>query len=155
MENLEYESIHVRRLNPEDLDKVTRLDAKITGRSRGEYFKLKLAQNLAETGIKISLAAEQDGLFVGFLLARVYYGEFGLMEPSAVLDTIGVNPDFQGRGIGQALLRQLRTDLGGLGVAHLQTEVSWDNTGLLTFFQREGFRPADRFCLELEIKPRP
>ncbi len=152
MECLEHEKILVRRLTAEDLDPVTRLDAKITGRSRGEYFKLKLAQNLAETGIKISLAAEEEGLFVGFLLARVYYGEFGLMEPSAVLDTLGVNPDFQGHGVGQALLRQLNTDLGGLGVDHLRTEVGWDNPGLLTFFQRQGFMPSNRFCLELEIK---
>lgn len=151
MENLEFDSITVRRLLPDDLDRVTRLDAKVTGRSRSEYFKVKLAQNLAETGIKISLAAEQDSLFVGFLLARVYYGEFGLMEPTAVLDTIGVNPDFQGQGVGQALLRQLTMDLRGLGVEHLQTEVGWENQGLLTFFQREGFNPAPRFCLELEL----
>ncbi len=151
MENLEFDSISVRRLLPDDLDRVTRLDAKVTGRSRSEYFKLKLAQNLAETGIKVSLAAEQDSLFVGFLLARVYYGEFGLMEPTAVLDTIGVNPDFQGQGVGQALLRQLTMDLRGLGVEHLQTEVGWDNQGLLTFFQKEGFKPAPRFCLELEL----
>ncbi len=151
MENLEFDSISVRRLLPDDLDRVTRLDAKIIGRSRSEYFKVKLAQNLAETGIKISLAAEQDELFVGFLLARVYYGEFGLMEPTAVLDTIGVNPDFQGQGVGQALLKQMRMDLRGLGVESLQTEVGWEKQGLLTFFQKEGFKPAPRFCLELDL----
>lgn len=144
----------VRRLKPQDLEAVIHLDAKLTGRKRSEYFKLKLNENLATTGIQVSLAAELDGLFVGFLLARVYYGEFGLLEPAAVLDTFGVNPDFRRRGVGRALLRQLMTDLGGLGVPRLRTEVSWDDPELLAFFQHEGFRPAARFCLDLDLTHR-
>lgn len=150
-QNLEHDEIVVRRLMPADLDVVIRLDAKITGRSRTEYFKLKLKQNLAETGIKVSLAAELDGIFVGYLLARVYYGEFGMTEPAAVLDSLGVHPDFQHRGAGAALIRQLRTDLGALGVGRLQTEVSWEDTDVLSFFRHEGFLPAPRLCLDLQI----
>jgi GNAT superfamily N-acetyltransferase len=141
----------VRRLKPGDLDQVIHLDAKLTGRRRTEYFKLKLNENLAATGIVVSLAAELDGLFTGFLLARVYYGEFGLLEPAAVLDTFGVHPDFRRRGIGKALFSQLMTDLRGLGVPRLRTEVSWDDPDLLTFFQHEGFRPAARLCLDLDL----
>ena len=150
-QNLEHDEILVRRLMPADLDAVIRVDTKVTGRRRSEYFKLKLKENLAETGIKVSLAAELDDLFVGYLLARVYYGEFGLMEPAAVLDTLGVHPGFQHRGVGGALVRQLRTDLRGLGVGRLQTEVSWEDLDVLAFFKREGFLPAPRLCLDLEI----
>lgn len=149
--NLEHDEIQVRRLMPADLDAVIRLDAKIIGRQRTEYFKLKLKENLAETGIKVSLAAELDGIFVGYLLARVYYGEFGMTEPAAVLDSLGVHPEFQHRGAGAALLRQLKMDLGALGVGRLQTEVSWEDTDVLSFFRHEGFRPAPRLCLDLEI----
>jgi ribosomal protein S18 acetylase RimI-like enzyme len=155
METLEHETVVVRNLTPEDLDAVIRVDAKIGGRSRSEFFKIKLDQNLAETGIKVSLAAELDGMFVGFLLARVYYGEFGQLEPVAALDTIGVAPDFRGRGVGDALMGQLRMQLAGLGVSSLRTEVSWDQSELLTFFKHGGFQPAPRFCLDLEIKPLP
>jgi ribosomal protein S18 acetylase RimI-like enzyme len=155
MESLEHDPIVVRNLRPEDLEAVIRLDAKHQGRSRGEYFRLKLRQNLEETGLKVSLAAEVDGCFAGFLLARVYYGEFGLPEPAAVLDTIGVDPAFSGRGLGHALVRQLRMHLAGLGVPRLQTEVSWETPGLLAFFQRQGFRPAERFCLDLDVTPLP
>jgi len=156
MESLEHDdSIIVRNLLPEDLDAVVRLDAKVTGRERGEYFKIKLDQNLAETGIKISLAAECDGCFCGFLLGRVYYGEFGLPEPTAVLDTIGVDPGFRGKGAGTAMIQKLRMLLSGLGVGHLQTEVSWDSPELLAFFHSQDFRPAQRFCLDLEVTPLP
>jgi len=145
--------IVVRGLRPEDLPAVVALDAKISGRRREEFFRIKLQQNLAETGVKISLAAECDGCFCGYLLARVYYGEFGIPEPTAVLDSLGVHPDFQGRGAGQALLGQLGLNLHGLGVARLTTQVSWTEFRLLGFFQHMGFRPSDRLCLDLPIVP--
>jgi hypothetical protein len=55
--NVESSTPIVRRLNPRDLYAVIALDAAIVGRRRDEFFKLKLAQNLAETGIQVSLAA--------------------------------------------------------------------------------------------------
>ena len=147
-------NIVVRGLKPEDLDAVVAIDAKSTGRRREEYFRIKLKQNLTETGIKVSLAAEADGLFRGFLLARVYYGEFGNVEPVAVLDTLGVHPDVRGLGIGHALMEQLSINLAGLGVPTWRTEVAWDDMPLLAFFQRERFRPAARLCLELPVTHR-
>ncbi|HEX5131345.1 MAG TPA: GNAT family N-acetyltransferase [Candidatus Krumholzibacteria bacterium] len=141
----------VRNLRPADLDAVIALDAKNVGRRRDDYFRVKLQQNLAETGIKVSLAAEVDGAFAGFLLARVYYGEFGQTEPVAVLDTIDVNPAFRGQGVGNALLEQLRTNLAGLGVGCLRTEVGWDELPLIGFFQHAGFHPAARLCLDLDL----
>ena len=143
--------IVVRGLKPQDLEAVVAIDAKSTGRRREEYFRIKLAQNLKETGIKVSLAAESDGLFRGFLLARVYYGEFGTLEPVAVLDTLGVHPDMRGHGIGQALMEQLVRNLAALGVPTLRTEVAWEDMSLLSFFQRQNFRPAPRLCLELPV----
>jgi ribosomal protein S18 acetylase RimI-like enzyme len=154
-EALERDGIVVRRLSASDLEPVIALDARITGRRRTEFFRLKLKQSLDETGIMLSLAAEADGLFAGFMLSRVYYGEFGTLEPVAVLDTLGVHPDFRRRGVGTALLDQLRTDLTGIGVQTLRTEVSWDDMDLIGFFHREGFRMAGRLCLDLEVTPAP
>lgn len=149
------EPVEVRRLRPSDLEAVIALDAKNVGRRRDEYFKVKLQQNLVETGIQVSLAAELDRCFCGFLLARVFYGEFGTLEPVAVLDTLDVHPDFRRRGVGRALLRQLRVNLRGLGVGRLQTEVAWDDQALLGFFHGEGFRPAERLCLDLDLAEPP
>ncbi len=145
------EKVIVRTLRPEDLEAVIKVDAKNVGRRRDEYFRMKLAQNLAESGIKVSLAAELDGAFVGFLLSSVFYGEFGSPEPVANLDTFAVHPDFKRQGVGHALLHQLRTNLKGLGVGQLRSEVSWDDLDLLGFFRSEGFEPAPRVCLDLEL----
>lgn len=145
------ERIRVRGLRPEDFEEVVAIDQKNVGRRREEFFRVKLAENLAATGIRVSLAAELDGAFVGFLLARVLYGEFGRTEPAAVLDTLAVHPDFQGQGVGTALLAQLRRNLAGLGVGSIQTEVAWQDQRLMAFFQHEGFRPAARFALDLDL----
>ena len=154
METASHETaaVSVRRLRPADLEQVVALDARNTGRRREEFFKVKLAQNLAEAGIEVSLAAEVDGTFAGFLLARVFYGEFGTMHPAAVLDTFEVHPGCRGQGVGRALMDQLRTNLLGLGIPTLQTEVAWDNQQLLSFFHHLGFQPAPRICLVQDLE---
>ena len=147
-----YPGVVVRRLGAADLEHVIAIDARITGRRREEFFRLKMRQALADTGIEVSLAAEIDGACAGFLLARVYYGEFGALEKVAVLDTIGVHPDFKRKGVAAALIDQLRTNLLALGIPRLQTEVGWDNLDLITFFHHERFRPAPRYCLDLDLE---
>jgi ribosomal protein S18 acetylase RimI-like enzyme len=151
-ENPPRDDLFVRNLRPGDLGAVVDIDARSVGRRRDEFLALKLKQAFADTGIAISLAVEIDSHVVGFLLARVYYGEFGVMEPAAVLDVIGVHPDFRMRHVAAALIDQLRTNLAGLGIRRLQTEVQWDSPDLLSFFRREGFVLAQRVCLDLDLQ---
>lgn len=145
------DQVLIRSARPTDLAALVSIDAAATGRRRERFLQLKLSQALADTGVAMSLVAEVDAHVVGFLLARVYYGEFGVLEPSAVMDVLGVHPDYRGRHVAAALLDQLRTNLLGLGISTLQTEVRWDSTDLLTFFQHEGFAIAPRLCLDLDL----
>jgi predicted N-acetyltransferase YhbS len=151
MPRLDAGEIVVRQLRQDDLSAMIALDAKITGRRREQFLRTKLRQVLEDTGVQLSLVAEVDGVFAGFVLARVFYGEFGAPEPSAVLDTLDVRPDLARRGVGRALLRQLCTNLRGLGVPRLDTEVGWDQFALMGFFHEVGFAPAPRLCLTLDI----
>jgi len=142
----------VRNLREDDLEAVIALDARNTGRRRGDFFRRKLQQNLVESGIKVSLAAESEGALRGFLLARVQYGEFGRMEPVAVLETIAVDPTLQRAGAGHVLLRQLQMNLAALNIPTLRTDVAWDQWGMVAFLRKEGFLPAPRLCLELDVR---
>ena len=141
----------VRNLRPADIEAITAIDASAVGRRRDRFLALKIKQAFSDTGIAVSLAAEVDGHAVGFLLARLYYGEFGVVEPAAVLDVVGVHPDYRGRHVAAALVDQLRTNLLGLGITTLQTEVQWGSPDLITFFQHEGFTLAPRLCLDLDL----
>ena len=136
-------------------DASSRSTPRITGRERARLLRAQAGRRTSSTrASQVSLAAELDGILVGFLLARVWTGEFGLTEPVAVLDTIGVHPEFQHHGVGDALLDQLATNLRGLDVATLRTEVAWDGFELLRFFHHDGFRPAPRLCLDLDLAQR-
>ena len=148
---LDTDSVLVRNLRLSDLDAVVKIDERILGRSRRRYFEIKLREALAVGAMKISLAAEDEGVLAGFLLGSLYYGEFGQPEPSAVLDTIGVDPARRDRKIGKALVRQLVMNLRALGIHSVRTEVAWDNFGLLAFLARQDFVPAHRLCLEMDL----
>lgn len=150
-ENPARDQVLVRSLRTDDLSAIVSIDAAATGRRRDRFLDLKMKQALVDTGIAVSLVAELDGHVVGFLLARLYYGEFGVVEPAAVLDVLGVHPDYRGRHVAAALVDQLRTNLLGLGIATLQTQVQWGNPDLVTFFQHEGFTLAPRLCLDLDL----
>jgi GNAT superfamily N-acetyltransferase len=152
LENPPRDLVCVRHLTLDDLDAIVHIDEASVGRRREQFLRSKLQQAFADTGIALSIAAVVDDHVVGFALARVYYGEFGVMEPAAMLDVVGVHPGYRGRHVAAALIDQLRTNLLGLGIPTLQTEVRWDSPDLITFFQHEGFTIAPRLCLDLDLQ---
>lgn len=140
--------IPIRGMREGDLRKLVDIDRRITGRNRSDYFDRKLEEALVKSDVRVSLVAEQDGKPVGFVMARVDFGEFGRIEPIAVLDTIGVDPDYRNQGIGRALLSQLFMNLMTLRVEGVRTELGWSDRKLISFLDRCGFRPSQRLCLE-------
>jgi predicted N-acetyltransferase YhbS len=142
------DSVAVRDLRGSDLAAIVKIDRASTGRPRAEYYESKVRAAVGEPRLRTSLVAEIDGCVVGFLLARVWYGEFGHAEPAAVIDSVGVDPRFRGKHVGAALLRQLEMNLRGLRVERVETQVDWDQLDLLGFLAKSGFRPAAQLCLE-------
>jgi ribosomal protein S18 acetylase RimI-like enzyme len=150
---LETDSILVRLMNECDLEAVVAIDASASGRRRPRYFELMLERAVKQAALQVSLAAEGGGRVVGFVIASLYYGEYGVSEPTASLDAIGVAAANRGQHVGKALLRQLRLNLSALRVTTLRTEVAWDDFDLLAFFKKEGFFPARRLCLDCALDP--
>ena len=102
-------------------------------------------------GVRLSMVAEIDGTPAGFVMARVDYGEFGRAETEAVLDTLGVDREFSGQNVGSVLISQLLTQLANLRVEQTRTIVEWNNSELLAFLDRMGFRPTQNFTLALAL----
>ncbi len=148
----EFQQVPVRILREDDLDAIARIDQHIVGRSRRDYLEVKLREALHDTRLKVSLGAEVDGILVGFLLGRLYYGEFGIPEPVAIIDTIGVDPGMRGTGIGHALMDQFKTNLRAVGIEAIQTQAAWNEWDLLRFLGGVGFEPAPRVFLEARIE---
>jgi ribosomal protein S18 acetylase RimI-like enzyme len=143
--------IPVRSMREADLKALIAIDRRITGRDRSRYFERKLAEALYESDVRVSLVAEAEGRPVGFIMARVDLGEFGRVEAAAVMDTIGVDPDYAGRGVGRALLSQLLANLTTLRVDKVLTEVDWADRELIAYLDRCGFKPSGRLSFDCLI----
>jgi ribosomal protein S18 acetylase RimI-like enzyme len=148
---LDTDSILVRTMRAEDLDAIVAIDTLATGRRRPSYFDLMLERAIRQARLQISLVAELEGRVVGFLIGSLYYGEYGIVEPTASVEGIGVDPHYRGHRVGKAMMRQLRINLGALQISTLRTEVDWDDLDLVAFFKSEGFSPSQRLCLETSV----
>lgn len=141
----------VRVLRRGDFDKIVQLDAAHTGFARPDYFAAKFDEVLSESAIAMSLVAEYDGRVVAFAMARVDFGAFGRLEPTAQLDTIGVAKTHVGQGVGRAVLSQLLTNLSALHIERIDTEVYADQFGLLRFLHRMGFKLSQTLALQKKL----
>lgn len=142
----------VRVMKPQDLGAVAAIDEKITGTARPEYYRYRLEVS-TQFGAQLnaSLVAEVDGTVVGFLMGTLFFGEFGIPETSAVVDTLGVDPAFQNHGLGSALFDQFRANMKVAKVEKIHTIVDWKEFGLLKFFGNMGFVPSRRLSLECPV----
>ncbi|MCP5368288.1 MAG: GNAT family N-acetyltransferase [Hyphomicrobiales bacterium] len=148
---LSRDKVTVRSMQQTDLPALIRIDRKLTGMDRSAYYERKLAEVMNESGIRVSLVAEVDGLPVGYIMARVDYGEFGRAEPMAVIDTIGVEPGHGRGGVASALLSQLLANLSILHVDRVRSTLRWNNFTLMSFLARNGFKPAQRLVLRKRV----
>ena len=145
-ERVERARCDVRAMRPEDLPQIVRIDREITGRDRKAYIAGKLDEAMDDSAIRVSLAARVDDAIVGYLMARADLGDFGRTEPVAVLDTIGVDPNYEHRGIGHALVSQLFVNLGALQIDRVETVVAPTDLALLGFLYDCGFTPSQRLA---------
>jgi predicted N-acetyltransferase YhbS len=148
---LDTDDVHVRTLRSDDLEAIIRIDTQHTGIARRAFYAARLERSLGDSSVHLSVVAEADDHVVGFAMVSFFQGEFGRPEPSAVLDAIGVHPEYAGKHVGRAMLRQLTTNLRALHVETLRTELDWDDFQLLAFFAQSGFKPASRVCLERRV----
>lgn len=143
--------IFCRSLMREDLQALIRIDKHITGMDHSGYYKHKVREVLDETGIRVSMVAEIKGQICGFIMARVDYGEFDRTEPTAVLDTLGVDPAYGHQQAGSALLSQLLANLTTLRLEKIRTEVGVDHFDILNFLMRNGFRTSQQLAFVCKV----
>jgi ribosomal protein S18 acetylase RimI-like enzyme len=144
------EHVEIRALKKEDLDAIVRIDEKVLGESRKDYWERKL-KSVNNPSSQISLVAEVEREVVGFILGDVSGWEFGVPETIGWMDTIGVDPAYQKKGVATALAHELIKHLKAMGVKTIYTLVRWSDWDLLQFFHAMGFTRGDMINLELKI----
>jgi ribosomal protein S18 acetylase RimI-like enzyme len=144
--------IPCRSMRESDLEAIVKIDRKTTGGEHEAYYKRKLAEALDESGIRVSLVAERDDHVVGFVMARVDFGEFDRIEPAAVLDSIAVDPGYAHHLVGTALLSQLLANLSVLQTEIIRSEADAEHFDVLQFLQRNGFSVSQRLTFARDVR---
>jgi ribosomal protein S18 acetylase RimI-like enzyme len=75
-------------------------------------------------------------------MGELYMGEYGIFQEEATLDTIGVDPDYQLKGIGEHLINEFTEHLKALGVQKINTLVDRNDPKLMHFFSANQFNPS-------------
>jgi predicted N-acetyltransferase YhbS len=144
------ENLKIRSLRIEDLEAIVAIDEQVLGEKRRDYWEKKL-QMMDDKASQVSLVAEVQGKVLGFILGDVSGWEFGVSDTIGWIDTIGVEPAQQKKGLATALAQELIQRLKAMGVRTIYTLVSWNDWDLLQFFHAMGFTRGDMINLELKI----
>ena len=161
------DKVKIRVLDESDLDAVVKIDKNVLGKERRAFWKRKIAY----AGIypRPALVAEFEGKVVGFILGYVSGWEFGVPDTVGWIDTLGVDPAYQRRGIGRALFNALieifkrsgreenpeakkaeKRKVEGVNVVY--TLASWIDSDLLQFYHAMGFKKGQMINLEIKIR---
>lgn len=145
-------AITIRLMKVDDFAAVVRIDEKVLKASRPEYYQLKFEEFVQSTDrVPTSLVAEEEGgTVVGFVMGELFLGEYGISQ-EATLDTIGVDPDYQHKGVGEQLIKEFMDHLIALGVRKINTLVDSNDSKMMHFFSANQFSPSKTVYLERSL----
>ncbi len=149
---IDVDKLVIRPLSNADKDAILQIDKAVSGKERASYIEGKFFRATEDKGHLLnSLVAEYEGQVVGFIMGEIYLGEFGIPADTAAIDTIGVHPEYQRKGIAHLLLNEYKGHARAAGVNRLHTLVDWNDWQLIHFFDSAGFSPARKLSLETSI----
>ena len=146
-------SITIRLMKADDFDAVVAIDGKVLKTARLEYYELKFEKLFKSNDfLPTSLVAEDEQrTVVGFVMGELYMGEYGIFQEEARLDTIGVDPDYRHKGIGERLVNEFMDHLRQIGVQKVHTLIGWNDSKLIHFFSANHFSPSTTINLERSL----
>ena len=142
------QKVCLKPLTSSHLEGIVEIDQRILGKRRKSFWKNKV--RVVEANIPpIGIVAELENEVVGFILGEVSGWEFGVPASVGWIDTLGVDPKYQNRGVAKAMMEVLIKNFREAGVKNIYTLVNWDDWDLLQFFRCMGFTRGDMINLEL------
>ena len=140
----------IRALTELDIDGITRIDERITGKYRPDVWEQRVVYYIRRDP-DAPKVAEQGGKVVGFMLGEVRGGEFGLEEPTGWIEFFGVDPTARGGGIGRRLVDALLDHFRSRGAHVARTVVASRDHEIASFLKANGFAAAPLEALERSL----
>lgn len=142
------DKITIRPLRREDIPSILEIDSKITGASRSSLDSEKITYYLRNP--MVCWGAEAHGTLIGFMLGDIRGWEFGLSE-SGWIEILGVDPGYQRKGVGRALLNAMLDELKKRGVKTVRVVARWYDP-ILSFFRAEGFQHGELLSVQKDLE---
>ena len=150
MNDISSEMPDIRTMTRKDLDRIIEIDTLVLGKSRPEYWEMKV-ELVEKRSPMPSLVAEWEGKVIGFIIGDASGWEYGVPEHIGWIDTIGVDPAFQRKGVATMLFKEMVNNLKKVGVDTIYTFLNWRDWSLLQFFDAMGFEKGEMINLELKV----
>lgn len=131
----------IRTLDELDIGAIVTIDEKISGKYRPDEWEGRVGYYVRRDP-EAQVVAEIDGEVVGFMLAEVRSGEFGLEEATGWIEVLGVDPECRGRAVGRKMAESLLDTFRTRGVGRVHTLVDDDMNEIASFFSSLGFKPG-------------
>ena len=149
--------VTIRFLGMDDLEDILRIQEKIVGEPQSDHadklasLKDTTVYHLQQGDPLMHLGAEIDKKLVGFVIGEVRRWEFGRSEMTGWILILGVDPEYQGMGVGRKLGSTLLEHFRKKNVRKIQTLVEWHDGDLISYFKSLGFALLQMLPLEKEI----
>jgi ribosomal protein S18 acetylase RimI-like enzyme len=140
--------VTLKPLSSSHVEDIVEIDHRILGKNRQSFWKKKV-KAVESASPPTGIVAELENKVIGFIFGEVSGWEFGVPVSVGWIDTLGVDPKYQKRGVAKALMRELIKNFKQAGVKNIYTLVNWSDWDLLQFFRRMGFTRGDMINLEL------
>ena len=142
-------NVKIRKMSVHDIEAVLGIDEKITGEPHEAQWESRILDRITANPLGC-LVAEKGGIVVGFILADIRGWEFSIPK-CGWIEIVGVDPDYQSRGVARALIESLDNYLKMNGVTMIKTMIDWNDGGLVSFFRALGFSRSEFIVLEKEM----
>ncbi len=120
----------IRAAEDQDLDRIAELENVLFADSPWPWKEFE--HELHENPFAILLVDEEEGRVVGYL-------DYWILYEQAQVATIGVDPEYQNRGIGSALLSYAEKDAADQGCETFSLEVRVSNAPARHLYEKHGF----------------
>ncbi len=137
----------LRSIAEGDIPRLVEIEKKITGAGTMSPLERSIHNYVYYGDPDLCIVAEIGKRVVGFLIGEIRPWEFG-HEEVGWLKAVGIDPEYQGQGIGKALGDAVLKSLKEKGVHRVRTLVEWDSGDLITYFRSLGFVRSDLLVLE-------
>ena len=143
----------IRNSKASDVPSVVRLDARITGINKVDYWADMFERYGKREDRYFLVAEDPEGPLVGFIIGEVRAWEFG-SPPSGWVFALGVDPDARLMKVGSTLFESICGCLAKSGVDTVRTMLARDDELNMTFFRSQGMMGGPFLQLEMPLSHR-